>query len=308
VRAHAPEGALAMAPLAVDLEKPIGARPLALSDLQAHQRILDVEQLSRSLRKRIHGLQGGEDPAALGLPAEFPAVDAPHHLKRLHKLWCEGAPPRPPAKVPEEKNAGLAFGLNEIHFFVTGGKAFEQPDKKRELTRQEKQDIEVFGRVTERTQSRMVVEHNFIVESWGVIDEMLGAWRLQRPATASKGVAIGRLVAMRVGDTAPFFLGHITALAQETDGRLIATVTLFPGRPEPIAVRAGDARNRANAQWTQAFRLPALEKLKIPASLVVASSVASRGRGVEVWDGAPKESTVEEVLDRGTDFDRISVY
>jgi cyclic-di-GMP-binding protein len=308
VRAKPVEGAgAAMLPLAVDIDKPIGARPLAASELRDNHRLLDIEQLSRSMRRRIHGLQKEEDPATLGLP-DYPAGDALAQLQRLHKLWCEGAPPRPPAKVPSEKIAGLAFGLNEIHFFVAGGKAFEQPDKKRELTRQEKQDLEVFGRVTERTQSMMVSDYNFSVENWGVIDEMMGAWRLQRPPTASKGVAIGRLVAMRASDTAPFFLGHVSALAQETDGRLIATITLFPGRPEPIPVRAADARNRASAQWGVGFRLPALERIKIAASLVVASCVASRGRGIEIWDGGPKESTVYEVLDHGTDFDRISIF
>ncbi|HSJ98749.1 MAG TPA: hypothetical protein VLC53_16860, partial [Myxococcota bacterium] len=204
---------------------------------------------------------------------------------------------------------GLVLGLAEIHFFVSGGKAFEQPDRKRELTRQEKQDIEVFGQVTARTQSMMVSENNFSVEAWGVIDEMLGAWRVQRPPTATRGVGLGRLVAMRVGDTAPFFLGRVSALSQEPDGRLVATVTLYPGRPEPLAVRAADARNRASAQWSQGFRLPANERIKVAASLVVPSGVASRGRGVEAWtaDG-PRESTVYEVLERGADFDRITVF
>jgi len=142
-----------------------------------------------------------------------------------------------------------------------------------------------------------------------VVDEMLGAWRLQRPPTASKGVAIGRLVAMRLGDSAPFYLGEISALVQETDGKVVITVTLFPGRPEPVAVRAGDARNRANAQWSQGFRLPPLEKLNIPASLVVPGGMALRGRGVEVWSEAgPKEHTVYEVLNHGTDFDRVTVF
>ena len=310
VRAKPLEGATAATlPLTIDADKALGARPLAAAELRDNHRLLDIEQLSRSMRRRIHGLQKEEDPASLGLPAEFPAGHALDHLQRLHKLWCEGAPPRPPAKVPDEKAVGVVFGLSEIHFYVAGGKAFEQPDKKREMTRQEKQDMEVFGRVTERTQSMMVSEHNFSVESWGVIDEMMGAWRLQRPQTSSKGIAIGRLVAMRVGDTAPFFLGRVSALAQETDGRLVATVTLFPGKPEPVPVRAGDARNRASAQWGPGFRLPPLERIKIPASLVVPSGIASRGRGVDLWvKGGPAESTVHDILDRGTDFDRISTF
>lgn len=308
VRSEPVEGSAApiLHPLAVDLDKPIGARPLPSADLRSNHRILDIEQLSLSMRKRIHGLKKDEAPVSLGLPAEVNVLDALRQLQRLHKLWCEGAPPRPPAKVPEEKDAGIAFGLNEIHFFVAGGKVFEQPDRNRELTRQEKQDIEVFGQVTARTQTMMASEYNYSVESWGVIDEMLGAWRLLRPSTASKGVAIGRLAGMRLGDAGAFYLGVVTALVQETDGRIIITVTLFPGRPEPLAARASDARNRANSQWTQAFRLPALEKLHVPPSLIVASNVASRGRGVDLWDGGSKEATVQDILERGTDFDRIT--
>ncbi|HSN21685.1 MAG TPA: hypothetical protein VLS49_13465 [Usitatibacter sp.] len=300
--------ALELLPLVADLSSSIGARPLPRAELKPVHRAFDVDQVSRSLRKRIQALQSDEDPAKLGLPAQSAGLDLAAQLKRLHKLWCEGAPPRPPGKASELKIAGLVFTLPEVHFFASGGKLFEQPDKSRELTREEKQDIEVFGRVTERTQSRMLAEHNFSVEPWGVVEEMPGTWRLQRPPTASKGVAIGRLVGVRLGETGTFFLGVIRALVQETDGRIVATVALFPGKPEPIAVRAGDARNRSNAHWTQALRLPALERLQVPASLVVPASMAVRGRGIEVWEGAPKESTVYEVLEHGADFDRVSMF
>ena len=293
--------------LVIDPARPIGARPLPHAQLQPGQQVLDVDALAKSMRKRIHGLQNDEDPARLGLPPEAAGVVALAQLQRLYKLWCEGAPPRPPAKASELKAAGLVFGLAEAHFFASGGKVFEQPDKSRELTHQEKQDIEVFGRVTERTHSRMQPEHNFTVESWPVVDEMPGTWRLQKPASASRGVAIGRLVAVRLGDTAPFYLGMVSALVQETDGKIVITVSLFPGRPEPIAVRAADARHRGNAQWTQGFRLPALERLHIPASLIVPNGTASRGRGIETWDEESRATTVREVLERGNDFDRVTV-
>ena len=304
-----PEGNTAISDaLVVDLTKPIGARPQLRAELQLHQRIIETEALSRSIRRRIHGLQNNEDPVTLGLPSQTGGLDALAELQRVHKLWCEGAPPRPAAKPSKQESAGLVFGLGEIHFFVTGGKVFEQPDKTREMTRQEKQDIEVFGRVREATQSKMVAEFNFTVETWGVVDEMLGAVRLQRPATASKGVAIGRLVGIRLGDGTPFYLGVVSELVHETDGRIIATVTMFPGKPEAIAVRAGDSRNRASAQWVQGFRLPALEKLKIPYSLVVPSGMGIHGRGVHSWNQGTKESTVDEVLLRGSDFERVTIY
>ena len=291
--------------LAVDLDKPIGARPLPHGELGPRHRVLDAEALSRSMRKRIHGLQKEDDAATLGLPLEAAAVDALGQLQRLHKLWCEGAPPRPPARVPEEKTAGMVFGLADAHFFVGGGKAFEQPDRHRELTSQEKQDIEVFGEVSSRTQSRMATDHNYSLEPWTVIDEMLGAWRLQRPSTASKGVAIGRLVAMRAGDSSPFYLGQVSALVQEVDGRIVATVSLFPGRPQPVAARSGEARGRASNPWTQAFRLPPLDRLQIPVTYLVPSGLASRKRSIELHEGTAREATVAEVVERGADFDRI---
>jgi hypothetical protein len=294
--------------LVVDLTKSIGARPQARAGLAASQRIIDSEQLSRSIRKRIHGLQSGEDLATLGLPAEASALDVQAELKRLHKLWCEGAPPRPAAMASRTEKAGLVWGMGEIHFFVSGGKPFEQPDKKREMTSQEKQDIEVFGRIREQTQSKMVGEFNYTVESWAIVDEMLGAVRAQRPPTASKGVLIGRLCGIRLGDAGAFYLGMVKELVHETDGRIVATIAVFPGKPEPVAVRAGDARNRANAQWVQGFRLPALEKLHVPASVVVPGGMGQRGRGVEVWSEVIKEATVEDVLERGSDFDRVTVY
>jgi len=311
VRLLAPAAAPAIdaLPLVVDLAASIGARPLARAELKAHHRVFDVEELSKSLRRRIHALQSDEDPAKLGLPPQAAGLDLSAQLKRLHKLWCEGAPPRPPGKASELKAAGVVFTIPEIHFFASGGKVFEQPGKSRELTSQEKQDIEVFGRITERTQSRMQAEHNYSAEAWPVVDEMPGSWRLQRPQTGSKGVAIGRIVGVRLGDGHPFFAGVVRALVQETDGRIVATVALFPGKPEPIAVRAGDMRHRTSAQWMQGLRLPPLERLQIPASVIVPGSMALRGRGIEMWeDGAPKESTVYEVLEHGADFDRVTVF
>lgn len=298
--------AAAMHPLAVDLEKPIGARPLVAGDARESHRILQVDELSKSLRRRLHGFAKGESAAELHLPVQATGVDAHQQLQRLHKLWCEGAPPRPPARVPEERTAGVVWSLPDIYFFVSGGKAFEQPGgESRELTREEKQDMEVFGRVRERTHNRTVAMPNFTAEPWGIIDEMLGAWRLMRPSTASRGVAIGRVLAMRLGDTAPFLVGYVSGLVQELDGSIVITSRLFPGKPEPLAVRPGEPRNRAASQWVPALRLPALEKVKVPATLVLPGGMGSRGRQVEVWVGGVQTLMVGEALERGTDFDRV---
>jgi hypothetical protein len=302
------EGTRASEPLVVDLDKPMGARAASVAGLQPSQRILDTQGISASIRKRVPALQQGEEASALGLPAEAAGVHALTELMRLHKLWCEGAPPRPESKPSSHQRAGVVFGVGEAYFFVTGGKVFEQPDRKRELTSQEKQDIEVFGRVTERTQSKMVAEHNYTLEGWAVLDEMLGAVRVLRPPTTSRGVAVGRLAAVRLGDGTPFFLGYVSELVQEADGRIVVTIAMFPGKPEALAVRAGGARSRADAVWVQGFRLPALEKAKVARSLVVPSAIGIRGRALETWENSgPVAATVADFLERGSDFDRLTL-
>lgn len=292
--------------LVVDLDKPIGARPLPPREVTDRHRILDIAGLSRSIRRRLHGLRQGEDIASLQLPVQAAGVDVGSQLERLHRLWCEGAPPRPPARVPEEREAALLFGAAQIHFFLSGGQPFEAPDHSRELTSQEKQDIEVFGQVSSRTASLRVPEAaSARPEVWGVIDEMAGAWRLRRPASAQHGAAIGRLIAMRLNESAPFFLGWISALVQETDGAVVATVTLFPGKPETLPVRA-DSRGRAPGKWQEGFRLPALPRLHVPGSLIVPVGVA-RGRALETWDEKVKLLDTAAVLERGSDFERVAL-
>ena len=275
----------------------------------ATQRVLDTDALSKSIRRRIHGLQNGEDLATLGLPAQASSLDVQGELQRLHKLWCEGAPPRPAAKAASQPNVGLVFGMPEIYFFVTGGKAFEQPDKKREMTSQEKQDIEVFGRVREQTQSKMVAEFNYTVENWAALDEGLGTVRAQRPSTASRGVGIRRLAALRMGDTGPFFLAMVSELTQETDGKIVATLTIFPGRPEPVAVRAGGlAHARIGAVGAGLPPARAREGADPRVDHRAEPDGHARAAASRSGSRASKESTVEELLLRGTDFDRATIF
>src|SRR5258708_29876530 len=103
-------------PLVVDLARDIGARPQPRPDLKEGQRIIETSVLSRSMRKRIQGLEKGEDAVALGLPQQASALDPMLELKRLHKLWCEGAPPRPPGKPSQLENTAPLLALRGVPF------------------------------------------------------------------------------------------------------------------------------------------------------------------------------------------------
>ena len=304
------EPATAFLPIVVDLAQSRGAEATMRDALGSTQRVIDAEGLSRSVRRRLRALNAGEDVGTLGLPPEVSAVDPAQTLQRLAKRWSEPAPRPGPTNAPSSPVAGLVFGLPDIHFFLSGGKAFEQPGKQRELTHQEKNDIAVFGRVTERTQSVMAAAGRtqagmspmptMTVEPWDVVDESIDGVRLRRRSSATKTVAVGRLVAVRLGDTAPFIVGVVRELANEPEGIVMAVATI-PGRPQPTAARG------ANPSWSQALSMPALEKAGIPRTLIVAGGLGHRGRPIHYWEENAQQGKVLEVVERGADFDRITL-
>ena len=293
---------------AVDLLANAGASFRPLVALADHERALLIEDLSKSLRRRLKKLSYGETPASLDLPADWSAADAQTQLTRLHRLWCEGTGIRPPATVPEDTRAILAFGITETHFFMSGT-PFQQPDVKSELTRQEMADIKMFGKVSESTIRARYADFNYGTETWGIVDESRGHVRLLRPANSGHGVAIGNLVGIKLGKQESFFLGVVCELVVEIDGSIYATIAMLPGKPEPTTVRASDARTRS-ASYVQGFRLPPMQALKIAETLVVPSGLAQRGGGIDIFHaghGSPKEVKVAEFVERGVDFDRVTI-
>ena len=207
-----------------------------------------------------------------------------------------------------DAEAIVAFGIAETHFFLSGD-LFEQPGVQRELTRQEMSDISMFGRVSESTIRARYAEFNYGSETWPVVDENRGQLRVMRPANSSRGVAIGKLVGLRLGKTGEFYLSVIRELVEETPGLLTVTLGILPGKPEAISVRSSDNMTRT-ATYTQGFRLPPTEGLGNAETLIIPARLAQRGRGVDIFHqghGSAKQVTVSDFVERGDNFDRIMI-
>ncbi|HEX4858779.1 MAG TPA: hypothetical protein VFV17_07140 [Usitatibacteraceae bacterium] len=292
----------------VDVLSSDGAIFVASAEPADHIRVLNLDELSKSMKRRLRKLADGEDPRNLDLPPEWSAPEAARQLVRLHRLWCEGLGSRPPGTIPAETSAQLAFGIAETHFFLSGS-LFEQPDVKRELTRQELNDIKMFGKVSEATTRARYAEYNYGTETWGIVDESRGSYRLLRPANSSHGMAIGRLLGVKIGNQDHFYLGYVTGLVEELDGMVFATVTMLPGRPEAIAVRGPENRNRAGT-YAQGFRLAPMPALRAPETLVIPNGMAQQGKAIDIFHpghGSPKQVKVLDFTERGLDFDRVTI-
>ncbi|MBL8512058.1 MAG: hypothetical protein JNM52_10485, partial [Betaproteobacteria bacterium] len=254
-------------------------------------RVLDLQGVSQSLRRRIKKLAAGEEPGSLDLPPDWGREEAEAQLIRLHRLWCEGKEARPVATQPEETEAILSFGIAETHFFLYGD-FFEQPGVKRELTRQEMNDIAIFGKVAESTIRARYADFNYGTETWGVVDEVRGQFRLLRPGNSARGVAIGKLLGVKIGRQGAFYLGVIREIQDDPEGTIVITVELLPGKPEAVAVRAADSAARTNANYVQGFRLPPNEALKTPEALIVPPGLAAKDRAIDIYHpthGVPKK-------------------
>ncbi len=294
--------------LVVDLLSNTGARFEAQAVATEHVRFLDVSELSRSLRRRAKKLGEGAEPATVDLPAEWAPAAALVQLLRLHKLWCEGNTQRAVATAPVEAQAIVAFGIAETHFFLSGD-LFEQPGVRRELTRQEISDISMFGRVLEATIRARYAEFNYGSETWPVIDESRGQLRVARPANSTRGVAIGKLVGFKLGKSGEFYLSVVRELAEEAPGQFTVTLLVLPGKPEAISVRSTDNKARTST-YTQGFRLPSMESLGVPETLVVPANLTHRGRGIDIFHqghGSAKQVNVLDFVERGYDFDRVTI-
>jgi hypothetical protein len=273
-----------------------------------HIRVVGLDELSKSLRRRIRKLSEGESPANLDLPPEWTATDAHAQLVRLHRLWCEGVSSRTPSTIPEETTAHLTFGISETHFFMSGD-LFEQPDVNRELSRQEMNDITMFGKVSESTIRARYAEFNYGTEKWGIVDESRGFLRLLRPVNSAHGIAVSQLIGIKMGNQDTFYLGVIRELVEDLDGVIYATLAMLPGKPEATSVRSSDNRNRVGT-YVQGFRLPPMPALKIPETLVVPAAFAQRGRGIDIYHqahGNAKEVKLLDFVERGLDFDRVTI-
>jgi hypothetical protein len=116
-----------------------------------------------------------------------------------------------------------------------------------------------------------------------------------------------------VGAKGSWLLASVRGVVQESDGSLYGTLSIYPGVPAAIAVRSSDLRNRPGGEFSQGVKLPAVPALNVPATLIVPAGLTQQGRGVDVAQQVNgvlenKEVTLEEFVERGLDYDRMTYF
>jgi len=270
----------------------------------AAPRYLDARKLSKSLRNRVALLRKGESPGKLGLGEDCVQPSCEQLLVYLYRHWCQAKPARALERRRSDAAAEACADMAAIHHYVSG-RPFRPPDLQTELTEKQREEIATFGRVSTREQDDYSDAQGFLVEQWQLEDENAQGMRMVRRAqSAGKRLAHGQLIGVRPVSGKQFMLAQVRWLMCADNGDLHAGVKLLPGLPSPVAARA-TGLNVQKDEWVPALALSAVAALKAPPSLVVPSGWFKPKRVIELHTERTAKVRLTEVVERGSDFERV---
>ena len=268
-------------------------------------RHLDERRLAKSLRNRVGLLRKGESPARLALGEDCVQPSCEQLLVFLYRQWCQARAPRNPERVRVMDVAQTCTDIAAIHYYISG-RVFRGAGDFKELTARQRDEIATFCRVSTRDEEDFSVAQGFLLEHWQLEDESAqGLKMVRRAGNPGKRMAHGQLVGVRPADGKNFQLGQVRWLMATDAGDLHCGVRLLPGVPIAAAVRAFGV-NVAEEKYVQAVALAAVPALNAPPTLVTAAGWFKPKRVIEAAIGKPLRVRLLEVVERGTDFERLS--
>ncbi len=296
-------------PLAVDLAGEHGLFPIQQATAAASMRFLAMVPLSKQIRVKTILLQQGQTPQQAGLGGETSSKECIALLGELHRCWCEArAESLADAPRTEAATVQLCAGLENAYAFIAR-KPFK-PVKDAARAKQDAQkQIETFGRVLDETGQHTLTELGFVPEEWQVEENGLLHARLLRKANAGERLAANQLVSVVSADGAALKLGVIGMVSVTRHHHLYITVHFLPGQPQALVVRGNAEEGSLLLSGSApALLLPALEKLKIPASLILPRDWFHAERKLEFTlpDHSKQSIVLGFSVTKGSDYERVS--
>ena len=294
-------------PLAVDLDSSQGLQPLRQVNQSGSVRYLAMVPLSKLLRVKTILLQQGQSPQQLELGSGCSSADCIEFINYLHKCWCEERSERQAERHGTLQQAQVCYGMESCYAYIAN-KPFKQSGKNPAADTLSRKQIEAFGRVLSDTDRHNLTEMGFALEAWQIQDEsILGACMLRGEST---GVRLGpnQLVAVRTDNGEAFMLGTVSWVRVTQIGQLHTGVRYLPGVPQAIIMKATGINLTVSGKDVAALLLPAIDALRIPASLIAPRDWFRHGRTVEIVQADKQKLNVrmEFSVEKGLDYERIS--
>ncbi len=288
-------------PLVADLA---GERCPSRGDLKAADpRFLDARKLAKSLRNRVALLRKGESPAKLALGEDCVQPSCEQLLVFLFRQWCQMKPA--PAGGRAGRPAQLCTEIAAIHHYISGGAPQRTVIDHTKLTQTQRLELETLGRLRTAPDEEYSNVQGFMLEDWLLDDETPQELRMRRPAgVAGKRYAHGQLVALRPAEGTAFHLGQVRWLICSADGELRLGIKPIPGAAAGISLRSLGLNDKERS--VQALSLGAVPLLKEPPSLLLPTGSFKPERVFALQGDPPKQLKLTELLERGSDFERVA--
>lgn len=269
----------------------------------AEPRYLDTRKLAKTLRNRVGLLRKGESPAKLLLGEDCVQPSCEQLLVYLFRQWCQAKSARGAERQRSSDTARVCAEFEAIHRIFSGGGA-RRPVEAKELTQQQRQELETLGHIRNATQPEETGPSD--LEEWKIVDDSAQGLRLVRPARGgAKRYTHGQLVAVRLGESKGYVLGQVRWLMVAANGELHAGMKLMAGVSVATTVRP-TGLNEKNVRPFPALSLGALPAAQSPASLVLPAASFKPKRMLEVAGDKPLNVRLTEILERGVDFERVA--
>ncbi|HUO43993.1 MAG TPA: hypothetical protein VMT94_03655 [Burkholderiales bacterium] len=293
-------------PLTVDIAGDHGAMPAGEMKPASGLRHLDLDPLARTLRQLITLLKQGQSPAQLGLGNEARQPGCENLLMLLYIQWCRSGTSRGEQRSTSEEKVQVCLGMHAVHFHVGGSRAFRPPGSS--LSRQEEQDLQLFGRISERTERLLASGDNVAVESWQLVNHSgAGFMCMLREQDARARISHNQLVAVRQNGHTSFHVGVVQWLRAEENEELFIGVRLLASHARAVAVRPVNFKLPGIHAFERALLLPASSAPEMPATLILPLGWHQAGRFVDIHGEQKQVAKLDGLLEKGSDFDRCIV-
>jgi hypothetical protein len=294
-------------PLAVDLTLAQGLMPLAQARQQNSVRYLAMVPLSKMIRVKTILLQQGKTPAEIDLGNDMSGKDCIELLNKLHAYWCESREPSL-ADTPRPCPSDLfCIGMDQIYAQISG-KPYKPPKDASKSSQEAQRQIETFGRVLNNTGKHATKNLGFVPEEWLIEEDSLLRGRFLRLNKEGERLGQHQLISVFPPNSTNHKAAIIDMVRLTQHGQLYIAVHYFPGQPQAVIARGNTDNDMLKSGATAALLLPALEKLRIPASLVLPRDWFSPGRKLEL--NLPNNTKQNVVLgfsvEKGVDCERVS--
>lgn len=258
-----------------------------------------IGQLLTLLHQRVPPQQLGLGDETSGKVIEL--------LEQLRHAWGLEMLPRRFRRFPAIGSAQVVTGFPGMYMHITG-EDFEQPESVATYSRGEFDQLFTF-----REQSdpgghlAFKPKTSFPPDEWAVVNHSASGFRLLR-AAAGEAILHGQLLALKPHDGERYILAVVTWLMEEVSGQLEAGVATLPGVPEGVGVRVLVPGTPNDERFVRAFQLPAVPAIGEEGSVVLPVGLYQASRELEVvhGDGRVSQLRMNHILQRGSDFDRVS--